>query len=352
MGVYTLLESTETNIDLSGIIECNYEPGIEAACNIIAESEANFSTIMKAIGLEELKYYEENHVEMVYESGQISAFFSTAKQFFLNIWEKIKGLFRKFFAMIDKYVKSDKDFINKYKSHLLSVSTTDFKYKGYEFTPGELDLGGIDDKLESHIINVSKDLDGFLTKLKDKQDIIENMYGIAIGTSSADRAEFNKEVFSKLRKGEDSKSEIDNISVATLLALISETSTITKEAKKAYTDLEKGVKAIIKNLEKEEKELLKNSPVKGADGSIDTKATDMNSRLIRSAHGTLDLQRERMNILQYINGAKLTAIKDQNRQAKSICVALMNYKPKNESTSNKSGSSVNEGGFLGNIVFK
>ena len=31
-------------------------------------------------------------------------------------------------------------------------------------------------------------------------------------------------------------------------------------------------------------------------------------------------------------GAYLTALKDRNRQAKSICVSAMNYKPKNEAT--------------------
>lgn len=352
MGVYSLNENaTSTNIDLTGIIECEYEPGMEAACNIISESEMNYSNIMKAIGVAELNYFEENGVEMVYEAGQVSAFFSKAKEFFLKIWEKIKGLFKKFFAMIDKYVKSDKDFVEKYKKHLLSVSTTDFKYKGYKFTPEALELGGIDDKLGKYIDGLfTKDIPGFLEKMKDKSDRIEEMYGKAIGTSSADRAEFNKEVFSKLRNGEESKQEIDNVSVSEQLSLILDTNQNTKDAKQAYKEIEKSIKDIIKSLENSEKDLLKNSPVKGSDGKLDTSATDMNSKLIRAAHGQLDLQRERLNILQYINGAKLTAIKDRNRQAKSICVSLLNYKPKNESTSFDGGSST--GSFLESVVLK
>ena len=113
MGVYSIGRNYSRDFDNTGIVECQYEPGMEAALNIVAESELNFNKLMQAVAKDELGYLQENGVEMVYESGTASGFIEKLKAFFLKIWEKIKGLFRKFFAKINSYLIDDKKFADK-----------------------------------------------------------------------------------------------------------------------------------------------------------------------------------------------------------------------------------------------
>lgn len=314
MGIYNNnLIGSELNTDT--LIECYEEPGIEGACAIVAESEMNYNKIMQAVGIAELNYFAENGQEMVYEAGTASAFIEKAKQFFKNIWEKIKGLFKKFFSMFDSYVKSDKDFVNKYKKHLLSVDTRNFKYKGYQFDKLNIDL----EKCASSAIT---SLPANYSDKMDRNDEIEKARAAAIGKSSGLTAsEFTKELFMLFRKGEDAKIDLENISVSEQLSHISGSSALKKNAEKNYKDLEKTINNNIKKLNNIEKELVKLVPGKD----------DVSADIKQANHGIWAMK-EALNITQLINGANLTAIKDQNRQAKAICVKLMNYKAKNEST--------------------
>lgn len=351
MGVYSIRNN---DIDLNtGIQECVYEPGIEAAWGIVAESEANYNAIMQAVGVEELMVYESTGEEMVYEASQVSGFFGKVKEFFMKIWEKIKGLFKKFFAMFDSYTKNDKDFINKYKSHLLKVDTRNFEYKGFNFDKTKLNisLSDVDKKVAAQANSIvgpmatsldSTKLDNYIKAAEDRVDIVEKMRGAAIGESSLTATEFTKELFKMFRSGEESKETLDNINVSELLMNIAANNDLKKNAEKAFKDLEKTIKDEIKTLEKAEKDMTKNMPEAG----------ELRAKQIRHANNVIYFKKEKMNILQVVNGAKLTAIRDLNRQSKAICVALMNYKPKNESFEFEDDySSLNEG-FLSGVVLR
>ena len=326
--------------------ECNYEPGIEAAWGIVTESEANYNRIMQAIGIEELCAYSETGRELVYEAVNVKGFIGKAKEFFMKMWEKIKGMFKKFFAMFDSYTKNDKDFINKYKTHLLKVNTKDFEYKGFNFTNLNYDVAKAAERALNPVTidtsgTIAGNVEEELQKVSDKSDIVEKMRGAAIGESSLEAGEFTKELFKLFRSGEDSKETLDNINVSSLLSNISGNSGLKKEADKSYKDLEKKFKETLKTLDKLEKSLVKatNDSESGAK--------------VRYANTAIYFVKEQMGIAQIINGAKLTAIKDCNRQSKAICVALMNYKPKNEGFSFGYDEDVyNEGGFLSNVVIK
>lgn len=345
MGVYSM---SNRELELTtGIIECAHEPGLEGAYAIVAESEANYNAIMQAVGVAELAVYESTGYEMVYEAGDVKGFFGKVKEFFMNLLEKIRGLFKKFFAMFDSYTKNDKDFVNKYKKHLLSVNTRNFKYKGFNFTLDAVDVDKASSAIEgvmpsgSTSGNISS-LQAEIAKSENRVELVEKMRGKAIGESSLEAGEFTKELFKKLRSGEDTKEEMDNISVTDQLVAISENSALKKAAEKQYKDLEKAIKEAIKTVEKAQNELLKGVPDK-----TDKEATALRAAQIKVASNHVANLKDKLAILQVINGAKLTAIKDCNRQAKAICVALMNYKPKNEST-----TFTNEGGFLAGVTIR
>ena len=137
MGIYSK-EKSFTESARYGVepIECELDDLHEAALQIVAESDYNFNMLMKALLVEEFNILESTGAEMIYESGNISAFFGKIKSFFMNILAKIKGLWNRFVQMFDSMTKSGKEFANKYKKEIYGKtgSTKDFTYKGYTFS--------------------------------------------------------------------------------------------------------------------------------------------------------------------------------------------------------------------------
>lgn len=349
MGVYSLNKTNEIELNAS-IEECVYEPGMEGAMAIVVESEANYNAIMQAVGVAELCVYESTGEEMVYEASNVTGFFGKVKEFFVKMWEKIKGLFKKFFAMFDGFVKNDKEFVNKYKTSLAKVDTRNFEYKGFKFTKLDLDLAGLNNTIEGVIpVKMATPTtvdaaDKALKALEDRTTIVEKMRGAVIpGENTLTASEFSKELYKLFRNGEDKKETIENVNAINLLTDIQANNGLRKSAEKAYKDLEKAIKTEIKDLEKAEKELVKSMPEAG----------DLRGKQIRNVNNVISLRKEKLAILNVVNGAKLTALKDANRQAKAMCVALLGYKPKNEGFGFGDESDyVAENGFLGNVVLR
>ena len=119
------------SIETSSIYDGKYDFTMESAYRIVAENDYNYTAIMKAVGINELAAFESNEDFFINEAG---GFFTSIVNFLKNIWEKIKGIFRKFIATFDSYTKSDADFIKKYKSYITKSGVLkDFKYKGFKF---------------------------------------------------------------------------------------------------------------------------------------------------------------------------------------------------------------------------
>ena len=341
MGMYSrgINDVLDVNLEAYDAIECNSEYFVEAAIKSVVEGEENYNNIMQAVGISEYCYFEENGVEMVYEAADIKGFIGKIKQFFINLWQKIKGLFNKFCALFDSYTKSDKDFVNKYRRHLLTVNMRDFEFKGFKFSDNKIDSVNIEkvyaaaagvasSKLDASNLNDEKILelaDG------DKSEVVEKMRGKALDAvggsySQYDASEFSKELFMVFRDNEDSKVTLENISIADQLGYIVNSKDAIKTAEKAYKALDKTIKQILKDLDKAEKELVKTVPNKE-----NKDESEIQTKKIRVSNSIIYFVKEALSISQTVNGALLTALKDRNRQAKSICVAAMNYKPKNES---------------------
>ena len=354
MGVYSTGSTTATDLfDNQNIIESVFDSPIEAAFHIVAEGEMNYNRIMQAIGIDELAVLESTGAEMMYEAVDVKAIFGKIKDFFMNLFKKIQGIFQKFMALINSWVKSDKDFVNKYKKVLAQVDTKDFEYKGYKFTNQGFDIAAASTKSQNAVetavgakiadANGNTDAaDSFIKALDDKSDVLDKARGAAINGNPIESGDFAKELFMYFRNGEDSKVEIDNISITALLSVIDGAADAKKQADKAYKDVEKSFKDFIKTAEKCEKELTKLIPT-GNDSE-----NAQFSTVIRGGSAAMQFMKDVASIVAIVNGAKLTAIKDENRQAKSICVQLLNYKPKNESGFvHTEGSS-----FLSGVVLK
>ena len=222
----------------------------------------------------------------------------------------------------------------------------DFEYKGFKFSDDKLTKFDASGANKAALHEVGQNLDGekfakgektvcdeLLDKTSDISEIEDKMRGALLkhlgGTAGGlDAGEFSKELFMLFRNGEDTKDTLDNISISTQLTYISNTKDVVKAGQKVESDFNKDTKKILSDLDKCEKALVKTVPDKDKNSDENT----LQSVRIQAVNRCYTLVKSAQGMVTTAIGAYLTALKDRNRQAKSICVAAMNYKPKNEST--------------------
>lgn len=331
MGIYSknsILESTSLdNIDAR--YEDQYEPTLEGAYLIVAESEQNWSKLMESAGIDELNYLEENGVEMPYTEGAGSQFFESAKTFFKGLLEKIKALFKRFFSMFDSMIKSDKEFIGKYKKDLVKVTGTDkFKYKGFNYS------------IPSSKVNMNVSIGSPTNKDIDMTDWQEEFRGKVCGGGSQTASEFTKELFAAYRSGESSKEEIEGVTVTNVISWLEGSAKMKSEAEKSFKTITTNVNNAIKETDKLQKELV-NSSIKDK--------TD-NSDKITLGTMAIECQKNGLAILQIANGALLSAIKSCSSQNKAIASKLLTFKAAKEGFEYGENGSVAESA-VSNIQF-
>lgn len=354
MGIYStgsvITENYLENIDVQ---ESTYEPGFEGALQNIIDEEVNYSKLMEAVAIAELSHFEQHGTELVYEGANLSGFFSKVREFFKNMYEKIKGLFKKFIGFIDALIMNDKAFVNKYRTTILSASTKDFEYKGYVFTINDFATRKnlIDEgrnvhgfKLDVRTADNAKtdEYDNATKEWKEKrEDIIEQMRGAVAGDKSKkyDEGDFTKAIFESLRDGKDKPETISTVNPSSELNIISAFKESKKVAEKQFKDLEKGINDTIKALNDAEKTIGK--AMTGKDEADDKGR----AAAIRYVSAGAEAEKILLGLGQKAQGLTMSAMKQQYRQAKAICVKLINYKPKNESVDLT-------GGAFGDILFQ
>lgn len=347
--------SEPLDIENMTYIESTMDNHFEAGVRLMAESEENFNNIMKAIAIYELNVLESTGQEVIYEAVDLSSILRKFKEFFKKLWEKVKGIFKKFFAMLDSMTMSDKEFVSKYKKDLQNVkSTRDFEYKGFKFTHlGESqipDIRTMSNEMRS-VLSIKNDNDPYnLEKYvkqfeDDKYDkVIDGYRGQLLGKNTRVYSEdFHQDLFEYFRDGESEKVVIDKVDITELLSLISNSSDSKKKAENSLKAFKDKIDPIIKEYEEAEKEAMRGVPGNNqGEGKL-------NSAKASAYAKTSKIYQDCLAAAQLFTTAKLQAIKDEKRQAKSVCVKLLTYKPKNESA----GFVHTEGGsFLDNVVIR
>lgn len=399
MGIYTnkrsINESYIEDIDFDTINESAHPADMVGAYRIVAENEYNYNQIMQAVAINELNHLDATGREFIYEAADISGFFGRIKQFFMSILAKVAELFKKFFRKMDGVFMKDKEFVKKYKKELATKAgkLKDFEYKGFEFIVKPLDksivdmssivilpLGNMSSNLVSNLSDVvDKDADAIYTKIgggnvgkymtrynDDFSDIEEEIRGKIINRATGksegklDSSEFTEELFRLHRSGEDAAETIDSVKIYDMLAAIENSSTIKREAEKSFKAQNDSIKKTIKDLDNIEKTLIKSVP-KGSEGykaGEGGNATVGNSGkvvgTILSVATAINAQyRSAQNFLTQYQGSVMTAYKDENKQARRVCVAALNYKSKNEGYSYDEEYSYNESATdFSNIKFR
>lgn len=330
----------------------------EMGAQMIEEATQDWNNYMEAVALSELSYVIENHQEYIYEGVDISAMLGKVKDWFKKLWSKIQGIAKAAMAKFMSWGKNDEGFINKYEKDIYAGAKrvpSGFSYKGYKF-PGLKGKSDIVKSASKDLIKASEydkaaigigygassdkvEKEQYSSKSLDK--LIDKHRATITGKSgSVSGSEFKKEL-KKFLYGSLDKEYMKDANAADLITIVKGA----KEAQSAAKDAENAIKDdidekinIIDDLESEIRSKSDEQPAtqKGADERDRlngwASAANRYSQYLKSI--------ESVNAQWF--SAYITALKDQNRQAKSVCVKLVSYANgvggKKEDSTNESAS--------------
>lgn len=315
---------------------------------------------------------DEACIEIIQE-GALGNFITKIKDLFKKLWAAIKALFTKFMAWLDSKIKSDKDFIAKYKKTLLQKASevSDMDYKGHKWEMG--DLPGVEKvaaKVEEQVEKATEVLalgwngkmqnnssllpaptdpkDGgdaapkkapavamsnrvphgsmdsddvidikFEEAAKDGSDreeliekgIIEISKALGLG-SIKESSEVVAEYREKLYGGE--AETLTGPKVSELIKLVEEFSKDKSAAEKAWKAYEKSFNEIVKKFERKEKEFNSNKE---------------NANKVDLSFSTeIAVAKEQATLANQLAGVYVTALKDRRNEARSILAKVITYK--------------------------
>lgn len=337
MGVFTQtsyagqsLADTLDSIMESTVVPCDTEDMLEAALDIVIDNERNYNSIMEQVAQQELAALESTGAEIVYTESSISDMAQAVKRFLLKIWDKLKAIFKRFMMLFDSYAKTDKEFVNKYKSTIFkSKDLSDFTFKGYDYTI---------EKAHPMIRACQSKVDDMPGSEEEAKRIRENFSDGAEkfrgevlkagghSGSACDQSEFMKELHAALRKGMDEKEELEHIDPNTLANELMGSKDAKKQLNDLFKESKKAIDVDIKETERMQKEGLKEMPNKDKAKAAEASA---NMTMI-SVY--LQILKGKKDIMVSVNGAALAALKERSRQYKACLVKIAGYKGKSESS--------------------
>lgn len=344
------------------------ESSLEAGARCVMEATQNWNNIMRACTIQEFNYLEESGSELVYEGVILESFVDSVKKFFINLWEKIKSIFKKALMQFSSWTTSDKDFITKYKKSILAAANGELKkedievsiYKDYLFLKDGFDkttaggeneiekitYNGLDDIISGSNHGINLDVKGKSTdQLEDlkkineafdddaindiieacRADVVQNIAkssSYSFNDSSLTASEFTTELQNTFR-GSDEKDDV-KIADAVFDAI-----KFLENSKKIKSDLEKGlnnakktIDSAIKSVEKLQKDLSKGMTSKdnNTEGNDAGKIAGQQHTLV--SKGLRILKATRSMVLT-VNSVGLQELKNCSRQCKSVCVKVV-----------------------------
>lgn len=290
----------------------------------------------------------------ILQEGALGSFFGKVKEMFKKLWEAIKALFTKFMAWLDSKIKSDKDFIAKYKKTLIAKAgeVSDMEYKGHNWSfgpaPGTkvtVEIEKTIDKVDEKSKNILKDgivtNDGYAGRPKhaeagkstdndamriafgeakadgsDREQLIEEgikVIAAALGVGQlTDPAEVVSEFREKIHGGSIEAETMTGPKVGELIKIVEDYEKDKKDSEKSMKEYEKTFRETIKTLEKLEK-----SAANAKSATVDLST----STLIAVAKAQASLANQ-------IAGVFLAALKERRDEARSILAKVVTYKKK------------------------
>lgn len=358
----------------------------ELSLAMVAESEQNYISIMKAIGLNEVNYFAQNGEEIVYEAGGVSGILNKIKEFFKKLIEKIRQILHTFLTKLSSFASSDSSFVQKYQQEFSTKwgkLKSDYEFNGYEFTvkldntkdvrtsyasfaaPIVASTSGASEKAVeaamgatadiSSLLGISEDLKKAVDDIRDnKSDIQDKLRGYVAkefssflgksgiaGTPSFDASEFSKELFADFRNGEETKQGIElknKMNPRMIVEGIKDTEKYKKAAQKLTDNIVKGLNDEVKKLDTLEKNLAKLQTSDEMDKQKDKQtASNRVSDVLSLVTESNALVKDLSSYYVQANGIYLQAITDRNRQYKAIMVKVIGSSKKVTESYNDDG---------------
>lgn len=332
--------------------ESPYDLTFEDALMHVYENECNYNELMKAVGISELRYYNDTGKELfVEEANAFEKFINAAKGFFNKIIEGIKSIFNKFMAFIRSKLSDDKKFLAKYESTLKAKTAADLKngnevlkIKGYPFTklgnwtPKSVLTGGQLNASDANFSNVDTTGTAKLSRVRNDSDA-DNAMDVQRGNIAEGLTDDN---IDKLTKAEFAKTLKENLigtekqEIAITPTVISDALDAIKTAKKDIAEA-KSKQTYICGIIKVYQKALESLKKKVNAGDSATKSDDL-----KAVNHTIAKMKSASNDYTMAYGRIIEALKVRNRQSKAICVKALNAKAKEaEPTANSETAIIN-----------
>lgn len=353
------------------------DPTMELSLQNVLESEMNWNATMQAIYLDELAYKAHTGEEKVYSVNEAAGIFESIKNFFKKLWDKIKALFERFVAMFNSFAKSDSAFVNKYSKTLRKLTLKDFRCNVYEFTNLDKNINEIKDHIAEAVAKTTggnatsgtceKIVKDFLAgnkaeienldastheqavnafaKALEKSKALDYFRGLTLDTANSpvSSENYSNKLFKYFRKQKQEPKETKITSVSEYLKEIENTPDAKEKAKESYDTFKDTIENILDTLDTLEDQYSEADTSSDKKPELQLKVTVKAANYLRSALGVAEIW----------NGAQLKAIKDRNRQAKSVCVKALANGRKNEISTKYESSDIfgddTDGSFLSRV---
>jgi hypothetical protein len=347
-------------------IEASFEESsYEAAMKAVCEATMNWNAIVEACAIQELNFLEESGTEMVYEGAALDSFIAKAKAFFMNLWQKIQGFFKKALMQFNAWSQSDKDFVKKYEKDLNKASNSGFgdkeikwfHYSYYDNPDGQasefadaaatFDATDLVSALKAiskvsnadlSIADAGKNPDGWagvakkLAETETKKEIFDTIRGKFLGKNEkVEAGDFVKQLKEKLQGGESKDSVKLGEALPKAIPFLKSSDKIKEHLNKELNICKKSIDNAVKCLDGIQKTLKS-----ATEGNVSDEGKKAGAQHNVATH-VIDILKTEKTILTTANGVEIGCLKAASRQAKAICVAAVSY---------KAPKSANEGGML------
>ena len=309
------------DINEDTVEESQYEIGLEGTMMHLYEAEEAWNKIQTYVAIEEFMGFKETgDTEYVLEEEKSEGFFTSVINWFKSMAGKVVATFKKFFAYMASKIKSDKAFIKKFKNTNIVVPEGLY-VKGYEFSTdfnvqnvvGQCDtiinkvLIRTVRKASQQVPEAKAELDHFKS---DYKAIVARMRGYAIHGRDVQLGskEYSKELFKFFRTQQEKPTSIHIVkdSLPMYIKIVEDHATNVKAAKTSMDKIKEAINKTINQIKTDKKEL---------DDNLEKSAKSV---AFSYADAKIKLYKEKISILVQMNGALISALNQQNRQAKAI----------------------------------
>lgn len=272
MGIYSTNRSSLGMYSSDEVVANENYVGAVGAMQMVIEATQNdhaiFESVLTADFMEAMAIREGAEVEIVTEAS-IGGFFEKIKELVKKAWEKIKGLFATFMAKINNVViRDNKKFVDKYKKEVLTKNLSKMKYKWSE--PKSAGMGTLLTAVDTYSSGVCSDMFSATTeedvkKITDRVDdgdYLEDLLGAAVGQSSTTLAEFSKEAHDACFDDIDEEEGLDSARLTDIMQILTNSSKVLNELKKANTAVDKAFNKVLKEIDKNRNAIIKTIPGK------------------------------------------------------------------------------------------